>query len=62
MERIYNDSDLQVLADIFNIKYDSETFRPVSDKEVTKKAAMIFAEEKTAQIKNSLAAALEKIL
>ena len=47
MKRVFSDSDLQVLADIFGISYKPETFKPITHEEITEKAAKIFTTKKT---------------
>ena len=53
-KRHFNDSELKALAHVFDIKYDSKIFEPLSKKEIAEKAEELFPREEREKAINKI--------
>ena len=60
MKRQFSNDQLKALANVFNID-TGDAFKPITDKEVTEKAAQIFPQEQRDKVAAAMGAEIEKL-
>lgn len=61
MKRQFSDDQLKALASVFNID-TGDAFKPITEKEITEKAAQIFPKEQRDRAAAELKAEIEKLI
>lgn len=60
--RKLDDSDLQALLHVFGIKYNLETFKPLTDEKITKKVDEIITPELKEKINDEINRSIDDLL